>query len=223
MLTLYQAEWCPFSSAVREILTELGLDFVARQVEPWPEQRAGLEAVSGSDLIPTLETEDGQFFCGTRAIYGYLRELRGWEHAAQHRRRFHDHLPARESDAVGQLVGYFDPEQGEAVAASPEEAAVVDVPEASQYELRLGDRRIGIAAYHRRENSNRIAFLHTEIDEACEGRGFGGRFAAPALEDARAKGLEVVPLCPYMAHYVATHPEVQDLVAPGYRDRTAVG
>jgi len=28
MLTLYQAEWCPFSSAVREILTELGLDFV---------------------------------------------------------------------------------------------------------------------------------------------------------------------------------------------------
>ena len=29
MLTLYQAEWCPFSSAVREVLTELGIDFVA--------------------------------------------------------------------------------------------------------------------------------------------------------------------------------------------------
>ena len=42
MLTLYQAEWCPFSSAVREVLTELGLDFVARQVEPWPEQRTAL-------------------------------------------------------------------------------------------------------------------------------------------------------------------------------------
>ena len=55
MLTLYQAEWCPFSSAVREILTELGLDFVARQVEAWPEERAGLRAVSGSDEIPTLE------------------------------------------------------------------------------------------------------------------------------------------------------------------------
>ena len=72
MLTLYQAEWCPFSSAVREILSELGLDFVARQVEAWPEDRAGLRAVFGSDEIPILEIEDGRFFVGTRAIYGYL-------------------------------------------------------------------------------------------------------------------------------------------------------
>ena len=33
VLTLYQAEWCPFSSAVREVLTELGIDFLARQVD----------------------------------------------------------------------------------------------------------------------------------------------------------------------------------------------
>ena len=51
MLTLYQAEWCPYSSAVRERLTELGVDFVARQVKPRQEER---EAV---DEIPTLETE----------------------------------------------------------------------------------------------------------------------------------------------------------------------
>src|SRR5436309_3487084 len=25
-MTLYQAEWCPFSAAVREVLTELGID-----------------------------------------------------------------------------------------------------------------------------------------------------------------------------------------------------
>jgi glutathione S-transferase len=73
MLTLYQAEWCPFSSAVREVLTELGIDFVARQVEPWPEQRAGLRERSGSDLTPVLETEDGRFLHGTRAIFGYCR------------------------------------------------------------------------------------------------------------------------------------------------------
>jgi len=45
-LVLYQAEWCPFSSAVREVLTELGLEFVARPVEPWPEQRAHLRNVA---------------------------------------------------------------------------------------------------------------------------------------------------------------------------------
>jgi glutathione S-transferase len=109
VLTLYQAEWCPFSSAVREILTELGLDFVARQVEPWPEQRAGLESVFGSDQIPILETEDARFFIGTRAIYDYLRGLEGWGHGPEHRGRFLAHLPARESDAVGRMVDHFPP------------------------------------------------------------------------------------------------------------------
>ncbi len=219
MLTLYQAEWCPFSGAVREILTELGLDFVARQVEPWPEQRAALRAVSGSDRIPALETEDGRFFSGTRAIYGYLRQLEGWEHATEHRRRFVDHVPARESDAVGQLVELFEPSKEAEITAAPEDAEVVDVPESSQYELQLGARRIGVAAYHRRQNSNRIAFLHTEVDPACEGRGFGSKLVAAALEDVRRKGLEVVPLCPFMAHYMASHPEVHDLLASGHRDR----
>jgi hypothetical protein len=219
VLTLYQAEWCPFSSSVREILTELGLDFVAKQVEPWPEQRDALRAVSGSDRIPALETGDGRFFSGTRAIYEYLRELEGWEHAAPHRGRFVDHQPARESDAVGQLVEFFEPSAPVEVTASPEEAEVVDVPELSQYELRVGDHRIGIAAYHRRLNSERIAFTHTEIDAACEGRGFGSRLVAAALEDVRRKGLRIVPLCPFVANYMATHPEVHNLLAESHRDR----
>src|SRR5205085_12015489 len=88
VLTLYQAEWCPFSSAVREVLTELGLDFVARQVEPWSEQRGAMRDALGTDQIPTLETEDGRVFRGTRAIYAYLRELEPWEHSAAHRHRF---------------------------------------------------------------------------------------------------------------------------------------
>ena len=220
MLTLYQAEWCPFSSAVREILTELGLDFVARQVEPWPEQRSGLRAVAGTDLIPTLETEDGRLFRGTREIYGYLQELEPGEHTEGHRRRFLDHRAARESDAAGQLVGYFRPsEPAEPVTASPDEAVVVDVPDASRYEIRLGERMIGEAAYHRR--GNRIAFTHTEIDESCAGRGFGSRLAGAALEDARRQGLEVVPLCPFIAHYIKAHPEHEDLVAASYRDHAA--
>ena len=41
MLTLYQAEWCPYSSAVRQRLTELGIDFVAKQVAPRQEEREG--------------------------------------------------------------------------------------------------------------------------------------------------------------------------------------
>ena len=52
-------------------------------------------------------------------------------------------------------------------------------------------------------------------------RGFGSRLAAAALEDARRQGLEVVPLCPFVAHYIESRPEFDDLVASDYRDRPA--
>ena len=174
-LTLYQAEWCPFSSAVREVLTELGLDFVARQVEPWPSERTELREVAGTDQIPVLRTEDGRFFRGAREIFAHLHERDPWPFAAAHRRRFADHRDARESDVPGQLIEY-----------------------------------VGLAAYRRRDG--RISFTHTEVDESCEGRGFGSRLAAAALDDARRQGLRVLPLCPFVAHYVEQHPEYQELV-----------
>jgi uncharacterized protein len=207
MLTLYQAEWCPYSSAVREILTELGLDFVARQVEPEPEERAALRALSGKDAIPVLQTDDGELFRGAREIFRYLETRDGWEHAAAHRRRWIEHADARASDSPGRLVERFRHDRpGPEVTAEPDEADVVDVPEESRYELRLGDRRIGLAAYRRR--GDRIAFTHTEIDSACEGRGFGTRLVRAALDDARAHGLTIVPLCPFVAAIVRRHPEL---------------
>jgi predicted GNAT family acetyltransferase len=66
-----------------------------------------------------------------------------------------------------------------------------------------------------------MALLHTEVDESVEGRGLGSMLAAGALADVRRQGLEVVPLCPFMAHYIATHPEVHDLLATSHRDRVA--
>ena len=151
MLTLYQAEWCPFSSAVREVLTELGVDFVARQVEPWPNERSELQALAGTDQIPVLRATDGRLYRGTREIFSYLRELDAWRFAAAHRERFVDHRDARESDAPGQLVEYFRAtEKLEDVAGDPAEADVVHVPEASRYELRLDGRLIGRASCRER-------------------------------------------------------------------------
>lgn len=216
MLTLYQAEWCPFSSAVREVLTELGLDFVARQVEPWPGQRTQLRAKTGTDEIPTLQAEDGRTYTGTREIFAYLRGLEGWEHGAQHRRRFEDHEPARESDAVGQLLGYFEPPEERAVQGEPE---VVDVPEQSRYELRVGRETVGVAAYRMR-GDDRIVFLHTEVDDALEGRGLGSVLAAGALDDARRRRLAIVPLCPFISRYIEGHPEYAAAVASGYGPAT---
>jgi predicted GNAT family acetyltransferase/glutaredoxin len=203
-LTLYQAEWCPFSSAVREVLTELGLEFTARQVEPWPEQRAEMKRATGTDSIPVL-VADGEIYEGTRAIFRFLEHSEPWEHAAAHRERFEDHLPARESDAAGQLVARFRNDFAGDAGATLDETQVVDAPDENRYELRLGDRLVGLVAYRRRDS--RIVLTHTEVDAACEGRGFGSRLVEGALDDARRQGLEVVPLCSFVAAFIRRHPD----------------
>ena len=218
LVTLYQAEWCPFSSAVREVLTELGIDAVMRQVEPWPQQRERLRELAGTDQIPVMQTEDGRFRRGTREIFAHLRERDPWRFAAAHRRRFADHREARESDATGKLLEYFrDAGELEPRTASPGEATVVNVPEAHRFELLLDGQRIGELAY--RQQKGRIAFTHTNVNPAYEGRGFGGRLAEAALADARRQGLTVVPLCPFIAWYIEQHPEHGDLVAADYAGR----
>ena len=221
LVTLYQAEWCPFSSAVREVLTELGIDAVMRQVEPWPQQREQLRELAGTDQIPVMQTEDGRILRGTREIFAHLRGREPWRFAAAHRRRFADHRDARESDATGKLLEYFR-DAGELESREPREApageaTAVNVPEAHRYELLLDGEWIGELAYSRR--NDRIAFTHTNVNPAFEGRGFGSRLAEAALADARRQGLAVVPLCPFIAWYIEQHPEHGDLVAADYAGR----
>jgi glutathione S-transferase len=103
VINLYQAEWCPFSAAVRERLTELGIDFVARQVAPWPEQRYDLVERAGTDTIPVLEA-DGERYVGTREIFEFLDGFDPSPYAAQHRERYHEHRAARLRDATGALL-----------------------------------------------------------------------------------------------------------------------
>ncbi len=89
MLELYQAEWCPYSHRVRERLTELGVDFVTRQVAPRRPDRADMEAATGCVGIPVLLTEAGEAIEGDAAIIAFLNANYGrgedWEtgHQAQ--------------------------------------------------------------------------------------------------------------------------------------------
>jgi predicted GNAT family acetyltransferase len=212
-LVLYQAEWCAFSSAVREVMTELGLDFVARQVEPWPKQRKTLRELAGTDVIPALQIEDGRFFVGAREIFDHLRERPAtWERAAAHRRRFESHRDARETDVTGQLLVFYDGddelEGGETSNAIP---VVVRVPRLNRYELHLDGSLIGYLVYRRRDG--RIVYTHTEVDPAYSGRGYGGLLVGTALDEAAHENLEVVPLCPFLAYYIDDHPKYEKLVA----------
>ncbi len=81
---------------------------------------------------------------------------------------------------------------------------------AKRYELEA-DGQLAIAEYRLRPG--RISLTHTEVPEALSGRGIGTRLVRAALDDARAKGLKVVPTCPFVKHYIETHPEERDLLA----------
>jgi predicted GNAT family acetyltransferase len=91
------------------------------------------------------------------------------------------------------------------------ELSVGDVPEATRYEARLGDEVAGFAEYTL--DGDRIVFTHTEVDPAYEGEGVGSQLAQAALDDARARGLAVVPRCPFIRGWIARHPDYADLVA----------
>jgi predicted GNAT family acetyltransferase len=97
-----------------------------------------------------------------------------------------------------------------ASSGAQDEPRVVHEPERRRFEIFVGDTRAGLAAY--RDQPGRRVFTHTEVDPAFEGRGLGGRLAAFALDETRAEGLGVVPLCSFIAAYIERHPEYQGLV-----------
>jgi glutathione S-transferase len=72
MLELFQTEWCPASRRVRQRLTELGLDYLIRQVPVERADRAALVAATGCDTVPALLLGDGSALVGEDAIVAYL-------------------------------------------------------------------------------------------------------------------------------------------------------
>ena len=58
-----------------------------------------------------------------------------------------------------------------------------------------------------------VTLLHTEVPPASQGRGIGSELVRGALELVREQGEKVVPRCPFVAHYVRKHADVQDLLA----------
>jgi predicted GNAT family acetyltransferase len=87
---------------------------------------------------------------------------------------------------------------------------VRDNPEELRYELLDDGHVVGEILYRR--YPDRIVLVHTEVPPALEGRGLAGRLVAGALEDIRARGLRVVPVCPFVRSYLQRHPEYEDLV-----------
>lgn len=96
-----------------------------------------------------------------------------------------------------------------------DDITVRDDTAAHRFRIALDGRDVGFAAY--RLEPGRIVFTHTEIDDSVEGHGLGGRLARAALDDVAARGLAVVPLCPFIAAWIGKHPDYLDLVDEEHR------
>lgn len=85
MITLYQAEWCPHSRSIRQRLTELAIDYAAKQVPADREHRDELERITGARSIPALVTDDGSVIVGEDTIHAYFDTIDEPASAAAHR------------------------------------------------------------------------------------------------------------------------------------------
>ncbi len=89
---------------------------------------------------------------------------------------------------------------------------VIHNQEKKRFEIQIGDQ---IAMVKYILGSSEIIFTHTEVPEEFEGHGVAGKIAKVAVEYAKAQGLRIRPMCPYMAEYIKRHPEYHSITA-GY-------
>jgi predicted GNAT family acetyltransferase len=78
------------------------------------------------------------------------------------------------------------------------------------YAITVDGAHAGLVAFE--EQGGSVVMTHTEIDEAFGGQGIGGQLAQAALDDVRARGLTVVPMCSFIAGWIDKHPDYSDLV-----------
>ncbi len=84
-------------------------------------------------------------------------------------------------------------------------------PANSRYEISVDGVLAGFTEYY--EDGDVLVFPHTQIFEAFGGQGLAAILITAALDDVRAKGRLIRPLCPFVAAFIAKHPDYQDLVA----------
>jgi predicted GNAT family acetyltransferase len=91
-------------------------------------------------------------------------------------------------------------------------ANVIDNAAASQFEIHT-DAGVAVLTYALRGDI--LDLTHTRVPSQLEGQGYGAALVRAAMESARAKGLKVIPTCPFARTYLRRHKEYADLVQQG--------
>lgn len=89
-----------------------------------------------------------------------------------------------------------------------------DEPDAKRYALDV-DGHTAVVTYNLVQGG--LMVTETLVPEALEGRGIASRLARHVLADVKARGLVILPVCPFFAAYLKKHPEWAEIVHPAYR------
>lgn len=89
-----------------------------------------------------------------------------------------------------------------------------DEREAKRYALDI-EGQTAVVTYNLVEGG--LMVTETLVPESLEGRGIASRLARHVLADVKARGLVILPVCPFFSGYLKKHPEWGEIVHPTYR------
>ena len=81
---------------------------------------------------------------------------------------------------------------------------VIDNREAQQFEIHV-DGETAFLAYQRSDSA--LTLVHIEVPERLRGQHLAERLVVVALDSARAAGLRIIPVCPFVRAYLRKHPQ----------------
>lgn len=90
---------------------------------------------------------------------------------------------------------------------------IIQNKEKSRFEIHI-DGKVAFQEYIQTEKD--LVIPHTEVPQSLEGRGLGSLLAKNALDYTEINGLKIMPLCPFMANYIAKHREYEHLLTVGF-------
>lgn len=77
--------------------------------------------------------------------------------------------------------------------------SITNNTQVSRYEL-MTDGHMSVAEYTL--DGQNISINHVEVPDALRGRGIAAQVMAGVVEDARKRGLTIIPVCSYAATYM---------------------
>ncbi|PZU55926.1 MAG: N-acetyltransferase [Brevundimonas sp.] len=89
-----------------------------------------------------------------------------------------------------------------------------DNPDRHQYELPV-DGDLAVVTYNL--SPPNLMITETLVPQRLEGRGIASRLARHVVDDARARDLLILPVCPFFSAWFQKHPDQADVVHPTYR------